>query len=62
MDELGQARFVDWYATVSEVRDPFGKDVANHDRMPALGEAGRGDEADPAGADDSERLRHLPRV
>jgi hypothetical protein len=27
-----------------------------------LGEAGGRDEADPAGTDDSKRLRHLPRV
>ena len=35
--------------------DPLGDDVAHDDLVAALGEAGAGDEADPAGAEDAER-------
>ena len=43
--------------------DPLGDDVADDDLVPALGEAGAGDEADPAGAEDAERrLLHARRL
>ena len=39
-----------------EVGDAICDDVANHDLMPEVGEAGGGDEADPAGAENADRL------
>ena len=35
--------------------DPLGDDVADDHVVAAVGEAGAGDEADPAGAEDAER-------
>ena len=46
-----------WKGSASRVQalDPLGDDVADDDLVPALGEAGARDEADPAGAEDAKR-------
>jgi hypothetical protein len=45
-----------------EIGNALGDDVADDHLVAEIGEAGRGDEAHPAGTEDSERLRHLHRV
>ena len=51
-DQLREAGLVDRHLAAPEGRDPLGQDVADDDRVPELGEAGTGDEADVAGTED----------
>ena len=53
-DELGQAGLVDRDLAALQARDLVGVDVDAPDLVAELGEAGRGDEADVAGADDAD--------
>ena len=53
-DELGQAGLVDRDLAALEALDLVGVDVDAPDLVAELGEAGRGDEADVAGADDAD--------
>ncbi len=52
LDQLGQARLVERDPAGAQRVDLLRGDVADHDRVPELGEAGAGDESDPAGPED----------
>ncbi len=56
-EELGQARLVDRHPSGPEPVDPVGHDVAHDHVVAELGEARRGHEADPAGAEYAQRRR-----
>ena len=55
-DQLGQAGLVDRHLAARERLDLLGQDVARPDLVAELGEAGGGDQADPADADDADRF------
>ena len=55
-DQLGQAGLVDRHLAARERLDLLLDDVARVDLVAQLGEAGGGDEADPADADDADRF------
>ena len=57
----GEALLVDRHAAGPERLDLLGDDVADHDVVAEVGEAGAGDESDPARAEDPDArpgLRH----
>ena len=51
-DQLLESGLIDWNLTAPERRDPLGEDVTDDDRVAELSQAGPGDEADVAGAED----------
>ena len=51
-DQLVEAGLVDRHLAAPQRVDPLGDDVADDHRVAELGEAGAGDEADVAGAED----------
>ena len=53
-DQLLEAGLVDRHLAALQRRDALGDDVADDDRVAELGEAGTGDEADVAGAEDGD--------
>ena len=55
-DELCETRLVDGHGAGVEVGDAICDDVANHDLIPEVGEAGGRHKADPAGAENADRL------
>ena len=57
--QLLQARLVDRHLAPGERLDLLGDDVAGDHRVAQLGEAGRGDQADPADSDHADRLSLL---
>jgi hypothetical protein len=65
-DQLGQPRFVDRHLAAPERLNLLRHDLPDHDAVAELGEAGSGDEPDPAGSDHSDRLPlahgHLARL
>src|SRR5205085_8657113 len=60
LQQLAQARLEERRLARPQLLDPLRDDVANRHLVPELGEAGPGDEADPAGAEDRDRLIALP--
>jgi hypothetical protein len=58
VQKLRKPALIDRDAARLEIGDALRHDVLHHDFVAELGEAGGRDEADPAGSDDSERLRH----
>ena len=56
LDQLGQAGLVDRHLAAPQRLDLLGDDLAGHHAVAQLGEAGGGDQADPADADDADRL------
>ena len=60
LHQLGQAGLVDRHLAARERLDLLGHDVARPDLVAELGEAGGRDEADPAHADDADRLSLAP--
>jgi hypothetical protein len=53
---LAQVRLEERNLACPELFDPLRDDVANRHLVAELGEAGAGDEADPTGAEDRNRL------
>jgi hypothetical protein len=56
LDQLRQAGLVDRHLAAAERLDLLRDDLAEHDPMAELGEAGRGDQPDPAGPDYPDRF------
>src|SRR5262249_18717490 len=56
LDQLAEARLVNRDLTARERLDLLGEDVAGDHRMADLGEAGGGDQANPADANDADRF------
>ena len=61
LEHLLEAVLVDRDLARLKALDPLGHDVADHDLMPEVGEAGAGDEADVAGPEHAD-LGHAPRL
>ena len=57
LEQLVEAGLVDRHLAAAQRFDPVGEDVADNDVVAELAEAGAGDEADVAGAEDSD-VRH----
>ena len=53
LEQLRDVALVERHLAAPERLDLLGHDVADDDLVPELGEAGPGDEADPAGAEDA---------
>ena len=60
LDELGQTGLEERQLAVLQALHLVADDVADRHLVPELGEARSGDETDPAGPEDADRLLHLP--